>query len=80
VDHKSTRTKHTKFWLDLKDTLWQSLVEPITPRVQSEEWWGFEGALVEIDFINLCIKKKNYQLGLTLAATPENVCMTHDVQ
>jgi hypothetical protein len=57
------RTKHTKFWLDLKDTLWQSLVEPITPCIQSEEWWGFESAFVEIDFINLYIKKKNYQVG-----------------
>jgi hypothetical protein len=32
------------------------------PRIQSEEWRGFESAFVEIDFINLYTEKKNDQV------------------
>jgi hypothetical protein len=39
------------------------------PRIQNEEWWGFESAFVEIDFINLYQEEK-LSGGLTLAATP----------
>jgi hypothetical protein len=40
------------------------------PRIQSEEWRGFESAFVEIDSIHLYMKNK-LSGGQTLAATLE---------